>query len=734
MQQRKEEILAKKARLVELKRQRELRRDELSKSIHDGSELTSPIASRVGTRKDLDSLISSLVGETRPSSGGRRDSSLGLSGTRGSRPSSILSAEGSDVFASPGRAWTGQGHGARPTSPPAAPLMLSTAPLSVVYEFAPAPVVTEVLTYSKGVQTSGPWPSSSGHRASASDGGDSDLDTSPAKSRAKRNSKRLSRREKGAEEELRANLRREIEEELKAVQHPEHGGPSDLAARPPGWRPNFPGRPLTEEELNAVVSSDDFLGFVDRSTKVIERALDEEYDVLADYALAAGAGADEEEADYKGIRRKEHNELREVAQFWDERWSQRRMVTSLAFSPKFPELLLSSHTKNLAAPHEPDGVIQVWNLHLHDRPEYVFHAQSDILVAKFSPFHPHLIIGGAYSGQVLLWDLRAKSGPVQRTPMTGAGHSHPVYGLEVVGTQNANNIISCSTDGVVCGWTVDMLAQPQDFLELATPPPAKADDLAPTCMAFPAADPTYFVVGTEEGGLYACHRYDRAGAKAGVDPRISYRGHAAPVTSVHYHPARGPIDLGDLVLSSSLDWTVKLWRVRAPAPLSTGAGPGAGVPMAQPLLAMARDDVVYDVAWSPVKPAVFGLVDGAGHLEVWDLTVSAEVPVAQAQPSHRRAGPLAAHSLNKVVWEEHDGKKVAVGGLAGTVTVFDVGTALGGLDAARSEEWSTMKKLTARWDAVNNSHSNNNNNNNNHNHNTTPAPTAAGPAAASSRP
>jgi dynein intermediate chain len=89
-------------------------------------------------------------------------------------------------------------------------------------------------------------------------------------------------------------------------------------------------------------------------------------------------------------------------------------------------------------------------MHMHDRPEYIFHAQSDILTAKFSPFHPNLIIGGAYSGQVLLWDTRAKSAPVQKTPLTGSGHTHPVYSIDIVGTQNANNIISCSTGRWTC--------------------------------------------------------------------------------------------------------------------------------------------------------------------------------------------------------------------------------------------------------------------------------------------
>lgn len=214
---------------------------------------------------------------------------------------------------------------------------------------------------------------------------------------------------------------------------------------------NFPARILTNEELNAVTSSEDFMEFVERSSKVIERALDQEYDVLADYGLsgANGVGDDDEYGNTGGRGRRK---IKEIAQFYDERWSKKRMISAIDFSPKFPELVLAAYTKNPSAPHDPDGLVQVWNMHLHDRPEYVFHAQSDVLAAKFSPFHPNLIIGGAYSGQVLLWDTRAKSAPVQKTPLTGSGHTHPVYSVDIVGTQNANNIISCSTDGVMCGW------------------------------------------------------------------------------------------------------------------------------------------------------------------------------------------------------------------------------------------------------------------------------------------
>ena len=356
-------------------------------------------------------------------------------------------------------------------------------------------------------------------------------------------------------------------------------------------------------------------------------------------------------------------------------------------------------------------------MHLQSRPEYTFHSSSDILTANFSPFHPSLVIGGTYSGQVLLWDTRSRSAlPVQKTPLTGAsagGHTHPIYSVEVVGTQNANNIISCSTDGVVCGWTVDMLSQPQEYLELTVPPPSKTEDISPLCMAFPPSDPTSFLIGTEEGTMYPCHRYDRAGAKAGVDTRVRYRGHAAPVMSVNFHSARGPMDLSDLVLTSSLDWTVKLWKVRPPSSASTAAGtssnfpsiiPGSSTSNIQeisPVIEFSREDVIYDARCSPQRPGVFALVDGLGNVEVWDLLVDTEIPVAKATPLANKkvvglAAAYAPKSLNKVAWDEKEGKRLAVGGASGMVTVFEVGAGLSGEGGVKGEEWAGMKKLIGK--------------------------------------
>ncbi|CAM1507018.1 Fc.00g066590.m01.CDS01 [Cosmosporella sp. VM-42] len=685
MQQRRDEILAKKAKLAELKRQRELRASQVGRSsIGTPNDLISPTPGRADNRREIESLINSLVGDSRP--GSTTTGGANSPAPRGSRPNSVLSAgelsnETSD-YASPA--------GTQAIAPPPPLLSLSTAPLTTVYECPPSPV-KEVFSYSKGVQTTEEWMTPSRTRAQSLI---SEADDIPGMISSP--SKRLSRRERDREEELRQKIRQEVEEELMATKE----FITDGVVTTNFSSANYPARNLTAEELEAVAQSDEFVDFLEKSTKVIERALDQEtYDILTDYALQ-GQDVDDEDEESGNTGGKGKHRIKEVAQFFDERWSKKRMISGIDFSPKFSELLLASYTKNPTAPHEPDGLVQVWNLHMQERPEYVFTAQSDILTAKFSPYHPNLIIGGSYSGQVLLWDTRAKAAPVQKTPLTGYGHAHPIYSVDIVGTQNANNIISCSTDGVVCGWSMDVFAQPQELLELKNPTQAKVavEDVSPTCLSFPQTDPTFFLVGSEEGTIFPCHRYDRAGAKAGVDKKISYRGHTAPVMSVDFHPARGPVDLGDLVISSSLDWSVKLWKVRAPAATSTiGAGDGN----ISPLIDFVREDVVYDAKWSPVKPSVFALVDGAGWLELWDICMETEEPISRISPSTRKDGrTMLSKSLNKVAWEPNDGKRLATGGIDGSLTVFEVASGLGGKEGLRNEDWTNVKKLVSRVEAV----------------------------------
>lgn len=52
----------------------------------------------------------------------------------------------------------------------------------------------------------------------------------------------------------------------------------------------------------------------------------------------------------------------------------------------------------------------------------------------------------------------------------------------------------------------------------------------------------------------------RHGSRAGVIE--TYEGHQGPVTGIDTHNVPGPIDFSHLFLSSSFDWTIKLWSAK----------------------------------------------------------------------------------------------------------------------------------------------------------------------------
>lgn len=126
--------------------------------------------------------------------------------------------------------------------------------------------------------------------------------------------------------------------------------------------------------------------------------------------------------------------------------------------------------------------------------------------------------------------------------------------MHVVGTQNAHNLISISTDGRLCSWSLDMLSQPQETLELHR---MQSKPVAVTCLDFPHSDVNNFVVGSEEGAAYSACRH---GAKAGITD--TYDAHQGPITGISVNAVQGGIDFSHLFLTSSIDWTIKLWSLK----------------------------------------------------------------------------------------------------------------------------------------------------------------------------
>ncbi len=95
--------------------------------------------------------------------------------------------------------------------------------------------------------------------------------------------------------------------------------------------------------------------------------------------------------------------------------------------------------------------------------------------AKFFPFSNNTVIGGCYNGQLLLWDIRVKSMPMQRSGISADAHKYPVNSLNIIGTPIANNISSFSNDGTMCLWDIKQFSKPIRTNRISAPRPSKVN-------------------------------------------------------------------------------------------------------------------------------------------------------------------------------------------------------------------------------------------------------------------
>ncbi|OMJ13411.1 Cytoplasmic dynein 1 intermediate chain 2 [Smittium culicis] len=289
-----------------------------------------------------------------------------------------------------------------------------------------------------------------------------------------------------------------------------------------------------------------------------------------------------------------------------------------------------------------------------------------------------MVIGSTYSGQIMVWDTRTKLFPVLKTLPGAHGHTQPVYSLKLVGTKNAHQLVSCSTDGQFCSWQLDMLAQPIETIYLTNPNHSRTDEVGVTCFDFADNETSAFYLGTQEGDVFSANRYDRAGTKAGLVSSDIYRGHSTVVSGLHVHPLYGPVDFTDVIATSSFDYTCKIWRpksvLKAANPsliLNNNLDNGSSVTSSKVSAIMpihtldTFDDYVNDIKWSPAHPAVLATADGSGKLSIFNFNEDTQVPIVSETVNDGSA--LSKISFNKT------GKFLAASSVNGFTSIYDMG-------------------------------------------------------------
>ncbi|CAK9304025.1 unnamed protein product [Gordionus sp. m RMFG-2023] len=466
---------------------------------------------------------------------------------------------------------------------------------------------------------------------------------------------------------------------------------------------------LSEEEKLQIIADPHFKGFIDHCSKIVRRVLSDNYDISIDYS--------QDSIENQKFEKGESNKLTLNNCIFDDILCKNRSITSLDWNHQFPELLAASYYRNEDYNNkDADGQVLIWNTRFKDiEPEYIFNFQSTISTVAFAKFHPNLIIGGCYSGQIVIWDNRHnKRSPVQRTPLSIKAHTHPICGLAPLGTFNSNSLASLSTDGKLLDWSVESLSSPLSCLELLSPaypvPSLSCISFPTTTHALPPDnyssnnnsnenqhttpahnDDNLFVVGAEQGSIFSARRH---GSKNGLNE--IYDSHKGPITDLHFNPSLIP-EYSHLFLSSSTDWSVKLWSIKPNSDivdtfnpvhfnnyptkntgnsfsnnpstfninnLSSFIGSNNSSNNAPLLTLDCYEDYIYSVQWSPVNPLTFALSTGYGQLDLWKLNHSIEEPIFSERVTNS--------ALNKLLWSP-SGNQICVGDEGGKIWLYDVG-------------------------------------------------------------
>jgi len=506
-------------------------------------------------------------------------------------------------------------------------------------------------------------------------------------------------------------------------------------------------RILSQEEQRGILAREDFKQFLGFSSKIVERALSQggSVDILRDYKMGVGG---------RSIRSSVAMAVVLGMVGGGEEWLRGRPVMDIKVSPHYPELFLvaygsktgassSSSSSSLSASssslsssavtadYDSAGAVCVWSTALLSRPEFKFFASSPVVSALFHPQEEHLLVGGCYNGQVVLWDMRSKEFTVQRSSLTGKGHKHPIYGMCVNNLSASTELVTASTDGTVCHWDITRLVEPSlvvsmrvptlygeatstgssdsagNLSDLATGGTGSSSTHSPSISALVfghASDATRdILVSSGTGFIYKTSLPIR---NTQVIEQIN--AHSGPITSMHLHPSTNKLHR-NLLLTSSLDWSVKLWNLHAPtAPpssssfggstsssstssgsrnLSSSSTPSSSSSFSlKPLLEFrnASYEYVCDVQWSPFNPSLFCTITSGGSVVLWNISKSISEPVdviviGQEGEGDNKAGGEGiagggggvAAALNKVAWST-DGRSILVGDSRGGIHIVSV--------------------------------------------------------------
>jgi len=239
-------------------------------------------------------------------------------------------------------------------------------------------------------------------------------------------------------------------------------------------------------------------------------------------------------------------------------------------------------------------------------------------------------------------------------------HIEPVYKTMWISSKTASEFFTASTDGTVLWWDIRKFTNPLE--RLVVDPKIKDDDgstdkkktakwepcleraQGASCLEYEPTIPTKFMVGTEQGNVFACNRKAKSTSERIVG---MYKAHYGPVLALQRNPCfpKNFLTVGD--------WCARIWSedIKESAIMWTSS----------------YTENLTDGCWSPTRPSVFFTARQDGVLDAWDILYQQKAPILSTK--------VADDALNCIKLHEQ-GCLVAVGCNNGNTSLLELSDSL----------------------------------------------------------
>ncbi|KAJ1514622.1 cytoplasmic dynein with WD40 domain [Coelomomyces lativittatus] len=278
----------------------------------------------------------------------------------------------------------------------------------------------------------------------------------------------------------------------------------------------------------------------------------------------------------------------------------KKQVTALVWNPNSSDLFAVAFGSYNFSKQGP-GVVCCFSLKNPSYPEFIHPTHSGIMAIDFHPKRPHMLALGLYDGTCMVLDYASK---IMLKHVADPKHQHMDSVWQVAwqpdDLDGNANFFSVGGDGYVKQAVVlknELMMSNVIKLELQYP-------LTGLCFDFDNSNNRIFIVGTEEGKLVRCSK--------------DYNSKYLDVLDVHdmavYRVLYNKF-FTQAFLTTSADWTVKLWDQRCK----------------KPILIFDFGCPVGDIAWAPYSSTVFAVVTSDGKVVVFDLDSNKYEPLCTQQ-------------------------------------------------------------------------------------------------------